>query len=674
MSKITVARSAGFCFGVSRAVNIVNELTESGKNVYTLGPIIHNQKMVDKLRESGVKVADSPDDADENSTFVIRSHGVSRAVENYIERLRTESNIECVNATCPFVSKIHRIVSEHSDAGETVIIAGDKNHPEIQGIIGHCNGEYYTYINTAELEEILRKFPFLKNKPICVVAQTTFDVSEFKKSVKKLEKLCTNAQIFDTICSATTNRQSEAERIALNSDLMLVIGDRHSSNTNKLFNICKKRCNATFLIESASELPLSEIHAAENVGITAGASTPDSIIKEVLINMTEEIKNQEIQETKAEPGFEEMLEESFKNYNTDGKVRGTVVEITPTEVRVDVGRKQTGIVPLAELSSDPNFKIEDEIKVGDELELRIMKTNDHEGTILLSKRLLDAQKGWEEVVKAEEEKTLVTGTVTEVVKSGVIAVTKKGAKVFIPASQATATRNEPLEDLLKKEFSFRIIEVNKSRRRAVGSIRSVLNEERKKKAEAFWAELEVGKKYTGVVKSLTSYGAFVDIGGVDGMIHISELSWSRIKHPSEVLNVGDTVEVYVKAIDEEKNKISLGYKKEEDNPWTILKENYPVGTVCEVEIVGLTDFGAFAKIVNNIDGLIHISQISKERVEKCQDVLSVGQKVKVKIIAIDFENKRISLSMKAVEDDSAEEASEEADKTVSESNEEAVSE
>ena len=638
---VTVAKSAGFCFGVSRAVNMVNELLDEGKAVYTLGPIIHNQQMVDELAAKGVKIADSPDDVKNDATLVIRSHGVPQSVITRINEL----GLKYADATCPFVMKIHKTVAKHSADGEIIIIAGDEQHPEIQGIIGHCNGEYHTYSDCTQLEELIDKFPYLKNKPLCVVAQTTFDVSEWKKSLKILQKLCTNTKIFDTICSATSDRQSEAEVLASTSDLMLVIGGKHSSNTNKLYHICKQKCKETYLIESVSELPLSAVKQADRIGITAGASTPASIIKEVLVTMTEEIKN--ITESETEPKFEDLLEESFKNYNTDGRVHGVVVGVTPTEVRVDVGRKQTGIVPLSELSSDPNAKPEDLVKVGDELDLIIMKTNDQEGTILLSKRLLDAQKGWDEIIKAEEEKTILTGVVTDVVKGGVIVVSN-GVRVFIPASQATATRGENLENLLRKEVSFRIIEVTRQRKRAVGSIRSVLNEERKKKAEEFWASAEVGKKYTGTVKSLTSYGAFVDIGGIDGMVHISELSWNRIKHPSEVVNVGDTVEVYIKALDAEKGKISLGYKKAEDNPWEILKRDYPVGTACEVEIVGLTQFGAFARIIPGIDGLIHVSQISNERVEKPEDVLSVGQKVQVKITAIDFENKRISLSMKAL--------------------------
>lgn len=349
----------------------------------------------------------------------------------------------------------------------------------------------------------------------------------------------------------------------------------------------------------------------------------------------------------SDSNFEEMLEESLKSLNTDEKVHGVVVGIAPNEIYVDVGRKQAGFVPLAELSADPNAKAEDLVKIGDELDLLIMRTNDQEGTIMLSKKRLEAIKGWEDVAAAAENDAILTGVVTEVIKGGVIAVTK-GVRVFIPASQATASRGDALEDLLKKEVQFRIIEVNRQRRRAVGSIRSVLKDARKVLADKFWETAEEGKEYTGVVKSLTAYGAFVDLGGIDGMIHISELSWSRIKHPSEVVNVGDTVKVYIKSFDKEKGKISLGYKRSEDNPWEVLKRDYPVDTVCEVQIVGMTTFGAFARIIPGIDGLIHISQIADHRIEKPQDVLKVGDVVKAKITEIDFEKKRVSLSMKAL--------------------------
>lgn len=637
---------------MNRAVTIVNNLLEEGKKVTTLGPIIHNPHMVAELAERGVEIADTPNDLSSmDRTLVIRSHGVPQSVIDEIE----QKGISYENATCPFVSKIHQIVKDNSREGKVVLIAGDENHPEVQGIVGHCEGEHYIFKNYEDLGKLLKKLENIENISICVVAQTTYDVKEWKNCLKLLKKVYTNAKIFDTICSATSIRQSEAEELASISDIMVVIGGRQSSNTAKLFSVCKSNCERTYLIESVAELDDIALIDADIIGITAGASTPARIIKEVFNTMTENIEKTE----NTAENFAELLEESLKNFNTDEKVHGVVVGIAPNEVYVDVGRKQAGFIPLAELSNDPNAKAEDLVKIGDELDLLIMRTNDQEGTIMLSKKRLDAIKGWDEIIKANEEDTPVTGFVTDVVKGGVIAVAN-GVRVFIPASQATATRGEPLENLLKKEVSFKIIEVNKGRRRAVGSIRAILKEERQKLADKFWETAEIGKKYTGTVKSLTSYGAFVDIGGIDGMIHISELSWGRIKHPSEVVKVGDTVEVYIKDLDREKGKISLGYKNTEDNPWEILKRDYPEGTVTEATIVGMTDFGAFANILPGIDGLIHISQISTERIEKPQDVLKIGDKVTVKITKIDFDKKRISLSIRELlEDQKSEEATEE---------------
>lgn len=631
---------------------MVNNLLDEGKNVTTLGPIIHNPHMVEELAERGVEIADMPKDLSSmDRTLVIRSHGVSQSVIDEIEQM----GIEYENATCPFVSKIHKIVRDNSRCGRVVLIAGDKNHPEVQGIVGHCEGEYYIFKNNKELEILLKNMQNVENDSICVVAQTTYDIKEWKNCLKSLKKVYTNAKIFDTICSATSIRQSEAENLASISDIMVVIGGRQSSNTSKLFSVCKSKCERTYLIESAAELDGIALIDADIIGITAGASTPARIIKEVFNTMTENIEKTE----NTAENFAELLEESLKNFNTDEKVHGVVVGIAPNEVYVDVGRKQAGFIPLAELSNDPNAKAEELVKIGDELDLLIMRTNDQEGTIMLSKKRLDAIKGWDEIIKANEEDTPVSGFVTDVVKGGVIAIAN-GVRVFIPASQATATRGEPLEGLLKKEVTFKVIEVNKGRRRAVGSIRAILKEERQKLADKFWESAEIGKKYTGTVKSLTSYGAFVDIGGIDGMIHISELSWGRIKHPSEVVNVGDTVEVYIKDLDAEKGKISLGYKKTEDNPWEILKRDYPEGTATEVTVVGMTEFGAFANILPGIDGLIHISQISTERIEKPQDALKIGDKVKVKITKIDFEKKRISLSIRELlEDEKAETPAEE---------------
>lgn len=640
---INVAKTAGFCFGVNRAVDIVNSMLDKGEKVCTLGPIIHNMEMVSELESRGCKAIDNIEDCPEGSTIVIRSHGVSKSVIEKIESL----SIKCVDATCPFVKKIHKIVTEAGEKNIPVLIAGNKNHPEVQGIIGHCDSECYTFNNDEELTELSANIPIKKNNEVYVVAQTTFSKKEWKKCLKTVKKVYTNAKIFDTICKATSERQKEADLISGNSDLMIVIGDRHSSNTAKLYDICKSRCADTFLIETAKELDKDLVSKSRSIGVTAGASTPARIIKEVLDTMSEEIKSSEtVVETES---FEEMLEESLKNFNTNERVKGVVVSIAPNEVIVDVGRKQSGFIPVDELSNDPSVKPEDVVKVGDEVELLIMKTNDAEGTIMLSKRRVDAQKGWEELKELAESQEVLTGKVTNVVKGGVIVIYNDN-RVFIPASQATASRDDSLEDLVGKEVQFKLIEASQRgrMRRIVGSIRAVLREQRAAQRATFWETCEVGKHYKGVVKSITNYGAFVDLGGVFGMIHISELSWTHIKNPSEVVNIGDEVDVYVKDINEETKKISLGYKDPDANPWEILRRDFPVDTVVDATIVGLTTFGAFANVIPGIDGLIHISQIANKRIEKPEDVLKIGETVKAKIIAIDFEKKRVSLSIRAL--------------------------
>lgn len=650
MSKIIVAESAGFCFGVNRAINILYKLIDENKPACTLGPIIHNMQMVNELREKGVRTIDKISEAKEDETIVIRSHGVPQSIVDEIN----ERHLDYIDATCPFVSKIHKIVSE-TDDDSIVIIAGDKNHPEVQGIMGHCKSKCYTFKNQEELQELFSIIPQKNYKTIKIVAQTTFDLKEWEKSLKSLKNVYTNTKIFDTICNATSIRQREAANISKSVDLMFVIGDKHSSNSFKLYSICSSNCENTFFIETADELPLEMVKKADSIGVTAGASTPARIIKEVLDKMSE-VNTSSVNEN--ELSFEEMLEESLKSMNTNERVMGTVMSIAPNgDVSVDVGRKQAGFIPKDEISYDPTVTAQDVLKVGDEIELLIMKTNDQEGTIMLSKKRVDAQKNWEELEALNGSDEIFTGKVIEAVNGGIIVMLKDN-RVFIPASQATLSRDEDPSALVGKEVQYRLLEVSRKgrRKRAIGSIKSVLKEKRAEEKAKLLETLAVGNHYKGVVKSLTSYGAFVDIGGVYGMIHISELSWSRIKHPSEVVNVGDEVEVYVKDINEETKKISLGYKKEEDNPWFILKNEYPVGSVVKCKIVGLTTFGAFANIIPGIDGLIHISQIANKRIDKPQDVLSVGQEVEAKIIAIDFDKKRVSLSMRALLPEEADKA------------------
>lgn len=645
--EITVAKSAGFCFGVDRAVKKVYELLDKGKKVYTLGPIIHNPQLVTSLSKRGVIIASKPSDVDNDAVLVIRSHGVARKIMEEIQNL----NLSCENATCPFVSKIHKIVTQESQKGSIILIAGDESHPEVEGIRGHCVTESFVFSNSKELEILLNSLPKLKKDNICVVCQTTFDISKWKECLKIVKLLCTKALIFDTICNATVERQVEAKKLAQKSDLMIIIGGKQSSNTQKLKSVCQEYCK-TILIETAVELPVEEVQKANFIGITAGASTPASIIKEALEVMTDILEQKDIKNNdQDDQNFEQMLEESLKNMNSDERVIGTVVGITPNEVHVDVGRKQAGFIPLVELTNDPSLKPKDIVKIGDQLDLLIMKTNDQEGTIMLSKKRIDSVKAWDDIIKASEEETVLEGKVLQIIKGGLIVLVND-MKIFVPASLATASRKEPIEDLLHKQVKLKVIEVNKNRRRAVGSIKAVLNDERKLLAEKFWQEVEIGKFYKGTVRSLTAYGAFVDLGGLDGMIHISDLSWARIKHPSDVVKVGDVVEVYIKDIDKEKGRVSLGFKRAEDNPWEILKKDYPIGTIVDATIVGFIDIGAFARILPGLDGLIHISQISEKRINKPQDVLEIGQEVKAMITDIDFDKKRVSLSIRKILEDS----------------------
>lgn len=660
--RVILAKTAGFCFGVDRAVNMAYELANSGARAATLGQLIHNSLVTDDLAAKGVRIISSPAEAQRGETVIIRAHGVAAVV---YEELKG-TGAEICDATCPFVKKIHRIVAENSGEDTEVFIAGDPNHPEVIGIKGHCKGEVNIFNSEAELDEIIKNDSKNYDKRIIAVSQTTFSQKVWKICKEKIKKYYTNAKIFDTICFATRERQDEAALISKQSDMMIIIGDRHSSNTAKLKAVCSENCD-TYLVERAAELNTINFSHCATVGVTAGASTPSAIIKEVLFAMSEivnETTNIQVEEVPSEVAaaedmdFSAALEESLNNMSTDQRVKGVVMGITPTEIQVDIGRKHAGFVPMDEYSADPNADAAKELKVGDTLDLIIMKTNDAEGTVMLSKRRFDAQKAWTDIIAAEEDGRVLEGTVAEVIKGGILVVSG-GVRIFIPASLATERKDEPLEDLLKKNVKFRIIEVNKQRRRAVGSIRAVLKDMRKEAAEAFWAQAEVGQKYHGVVKSMTNYGAFVDIGGVDGMVHISEMSWKRIKNPAEVFSIGQEVDVYIKALDAENKKISLGYRRDEDNPWEILRKNYPEGSVIEAEIVGLTTFGAFARIIPGIDGLIHISQIADRHISKPQDVLTVGDKVTCKITAIDFDKKRVSLSIRALIEPAAEEAAEE---------------
>lgn len=663
--KITLAESAGFCFGVSRAVENVYDLTLSNENgrIYTVGSLIHNKHLTSELEEKGVRVIDESNfaelanSANENDpcTVVIRTHGVAKNVTDTLEEYRKKNQaFHVCDLTCPYVKKIHKIVSE-SDS-DILIVFGDENHPEVKGIVSYFSGETKVISDPNEILNI-----DFGEKSVTMVAQTTQNTNNWKKTQKNLKKVCTNSKIFDTICRVTENRQSEARELAKASDAVLVVGCKDSSNTNKLFDISKKLNENTFFIESPTELNYICFTPFSKVGITAGASTPSGIIQEVIKLMSDFENKNTVAEESAEMSFEEMLEGSLKTLNTGDMVTGVITSVSAGELHVDLGTKVTGIIAYDEVTDDSSLVLTDAFKPGDEIKAVVVKVSDRDGVATLSKKRIDNKLRFVKLLNAYNEDAVIEGTVCEVIKGGVL-LNYEGNRVFVPASQTGVAKDGDLNTLLGTVQKARIIEIKEDKKRAVASIRKVKNEERKALEEAFWASVEVGKQYEGAVKSITSYGAFVDLGGVDGMVHKTELSWTRIKNPSEVVSVGDVIKVFVKDIDAENKRISLGYKTEEGNPWNVFTSKYALGDVAEVRIVSLMPFGAFAEVLPGVDGLIHIYQITDKKIASPADVLKVGDIVKAEIIGIDEENHKISLSMRTLiekTEEPADEANEE---------------
>lgn len=684
--KIICAENAGFCFGVRRAVDTVLELRKkTGKRIYSIGELIHNGVFLERLEKDNIFCVEEEELAQleedkENIILVVRAHGVKKELIQYLDKV----GFEYVDATCPYVLRIHDIVDKNTADAKLCVIMGDKAHPEVVGTKSYSHCEAVVCSDEQELLDIVNEKLTNNEEKLVLTSQTTYNNEKYVNCQKVAEKLYTNSKIFDTICSVTEKRQNEVVSIASQSDCVLVVGGRKSSNTKKLFDIASAYCDNTFLVEKADELDrngiaflyketLSKKSAPFTVGITAGASTPDDILEEVkagvlqILNSgeTNKMQNTEINDSMS---FEEMLDASFKRLRTGETVKGVVTAVTPTEVQLDLGVKYTGIIPFAEMTMDSSAKLEDLVKVDDEIEAIVVKSNDVEGTVLLSKTKIDAAKYWDVIEEAQNADEILTGKVVETTKGG-IAVLAKGVRVFIPISQTTLPRSEtPYEEkdlqvFMGQTVSFKIISVEKARKRVVGSMRAAARVEREAAEAKFWEGVYEGQKFTGKVKSITAYGAFVDLGGVDGMVHVSELSWKRIKNPSEVVSVGDEIDVFIKALDKENKRISLGYKVDAENPWVILSEKYNEGDVVEAKVVGLTPFGAFAEIIPGIDGLIHISQISDKKIAKPADELNVGDVVTAKITAIDYEAKRVSLSMRALlepAEEAVEEAAEEA--------------
>ncbi len=663
--EIRVADHAGFCFGVKRATNEAEAALERGEGkIYTLGRLIHNDGYTAGLRARGVREISANDidsvcreaEAGEVITVVIRAHG---EIKENLEKLKgcaeKYPNLRVLDCTCPYVIKVRRIAEENSGEGKLFILIGAADHPEVQGIMSCTKGEGRVFANAEELSAFIASPDAPKDDSVVVTlaAQTTQKLSEWKKCWEIIKKVYTKALIFDTICNVTEERQTEAARLAGESDAMIVIGSRGSSNTMKLYEICKAACESTFLLENADGLKDAR-PSGEIISITAGASTPFSVIQEVKQTMSEQTKN-----------FEELLEESMKTLNTGDIVTGVVTSISQNEITLDLGVKTTGVIVHEKLTDDSSAKLDEMFKIGDEVRAKVIRVSDVEGIAMLDKLRVDGEKNWVDIVAKCESGETVEGKIVECVKGGLI-ISINSVRVFIPASLSGVSKEagaEGLQALVGTTQKVKIIEIKADRKRAFASIRAVAREERKAKEEAFWAQVEIGQIYEGPVKSLTNYGAFVDLGGVDGMVHTSELSWRRIKHPSEVVKVGDVIKVYVKDLDREKGRISLGYKTEDMDPWNIFMSKYSVGDVASVKIVSLMPFGAFAEVVPGADGLIHISQIADRKIGAPAEVLKVGDVVDAKVTAIDEENRKISLSIRALlasEEEAVEEVAEEA--------------
>ncbi len=653
MSNITVAKSAGFCFGVTRAVEMAYDAIATQKPLYCYGQLIHNKTVTDDLAQKGLQVVEDLEGLTEG-TLLIRSHGVG---EDLYKQAKAQG-LEILDGTCPFVKKIHDIVHEKKAEGLGIIIVGDGTHPEVIGINGWCDN---SAVILASVEEAQTKE--IPPMPCyAVVVQTTFRQEKFDKILQILQERGIQMQVHQTICSATEKRQQEAETLSQKMDAMVVIGGKNSSNTQKLVEICAKNCRNTVHIETKCDLVLNNFKRGDKIGVTAGASTPPAIIKEVVVTMSEALENAvQNLEGSEETTFAQMLEESLVTLHTGDVVKGIVISVSDTEeVSVNLHYKSDGIIARGEFSSDPTVIPSKTVQPGDEIEVFVVRVNDGDGNVMLSRKRIEAQKGMEEIEEAYNNKAVVTGQVTQVVKGGLIAVVN-GVNVFIPSSQVSNRFIEDLSVFNGQELEFNIIEMDRVKRRIIGGRKALVEQEIAAKRAALFETIQAGTKATGTVSRLTDFGAFVDLGGVDGLIHISEMSWGRISNPREVLKEGQTVEVFVLDVDKEKGKISLSLKDADKNPWKLAAEKYSVGSVVEGKVVRMVPFGAFVELEAGVDGLVHISQIANKHVVKPEDELKVGEVIKVKVLEVNPDQKKISLSKRQAEApaEATEEAAEE---------------
>ncbi len=653
--KVIVAESAGFCFGIERALKTVYEQLGRGKTVYTFGPITHNETVCDELAQKGVRIISGEDELDkiENSIIIIRSHGVTEALFDRLKATEEKNGNEIIDATCTFVKKIHKVVSEESASGSDVIIIGDASHPEVVGICGWCKGR----CTVIDSEEEARDYePGTASKTI-LVAQTTFNINKFKVLVEILQKRVYNINVVNSICNATEKRQRETKELAASCDAMIVIGGNHSSNTMKLVEISEKECKNTYHIQTSVDLDLDSFKSFRCVGITAGASTPKTIIKEV-------------QEIMSEKSFDAMLDESMKTIHNGEVVEGKVIYVKEDEIALDIGYKADGIIPRSEYTNQPGLDLRTVVKEGDTIQAKVLKVNDGEGQVSLTYKRLAAERGSEKLAKAFEDKEVLKAKVTEVLGGGICVVYDE-TRVFIPASLVSDTYEKNLDKYKDQEIEFVVTEFQPKKRRIIGDRKQLLVARKAEAMKKLFDTIKVGDVIEGTVKNITDFGAFIDLGGADGLLHISEMSWGRIDNPKKVFKVGDTVRAFIKDI--QGNKVALSMKFPDQNPWANAEEKFAVGNIVKGKVARMTDFGAFVELIPGVDALLHVSQISRDHIEKPSDVLKPGQEIEAKILDVSLEDKKISLSIKALlppkedEEPAANEQSEEsADVTESE--------
>ena len=659
MVEVIVGKYAGFCHGVSRALKIIDDnlgkqrSAAKPSSLCTYGAIINNKEVTSALEARGVRIVESIDDiaSDGSETAVIRSHGVAPEILAQLDA----RGISYIDATCPDVKKIHDLVKKACEVGNTVIIIGNPRHPEIVGIVGYAGGNAHIISDIGQATA----FEPVSGVSYSLVVQTTFDNKKFDKIAETLSEKIDDLYINNSICPSMYRRQLEADELSKSCDIMIVIGDRTSSNTNKLYEICTKNCKNTYLIETKEELMLNIPRQDVKIGIVAGASTPPATIKEAVLLMNSLDNTQlteqtldlspEVQSEVQSEGqsFEEMLNKTFVSLHTGDVVTGTVISISNGEVSVSLGYKSDGIIPRDEFSSNPADDPAKLLKPGDEIEVFVVRVNDGDGNVMLSKKKLDSQKSLLALEQAYESKTPVIGKVAEIVKGGIIALVD-GIRVFVPKSQVSSRfiKDDKLPQMVGQEFNYEILEFDRGRKRIVGGRRALAAREENEARDRIFDRLEVGSQVDGVVSRITNFGAFIDLGGIDGLLHISQLSWGRVKKVSDVLSEGDHVRVVVLSANREKGKISLSLKDIKEDPWKTIDQKYEIGQFVTGRVVRMAPFGAFIELEEGIDGLVHVSQISDKHVAKPEDALTLGEEITLKVINIDKEKSKISLSKK----------------------------